>query len=193
MIRPLALLAVPALAACGGAGQGERVEQQAPAHISAAPVAGCGAGAEPIFHCTVADGRELSVCAVAGKGGVLEARYSFGRGTAKLVLPTPSGPPPRFATVPYSGGGEAQIAFDDGDWRHVVFSRMVRTNFAPGEPNYPAIRDGLVVLRGGRFAQMHMCEGGATDLPIQYDAAGRAMTREDELFTEETARADAGG
>ncbi|MXO69117.1 hypothetical protein GRI72_09795 [Altererythrobacter marinus] len=187
MIRLPALLALPALAACGGAGQGERVE---PAPALAAR---CGAQAEPIFHCTVADGRVLSVCVATGDGGVPRVRYSFGRGAAHLVLPTPEGPPPRFATVPYSGGGEAQIAFDDGPWRHVVFSRMVRTNFTAGEPNYPAIRDGLVVLREGRFAQMHVCQGGAADLPIQYEAAGRAMTREDELFTEETARADAGG
>ena len=103
MIRLPALLALPALAACGGAGQGERVE---PAPALAAR---CGAQAEPIFHCTVADGRVLSVCVATGDGGAPRVRYSFRRGAAHLVLPTPEGPPPRFATVPYSGGGEAQV------------------------------------------------------------------------------------
>lgn len=154
--------------------------RNAPALAAARTPASCIAGEETIFTCKVANGKRLSVCATTdGK-----AQYRYGRGPAELVLDGSE-----WADAPYSGGGEGQIAFDNGDTRYVVFSRMVRTHFVDGEPNYPAISDGVVVLKDDQFVAMHLCSDGDM-VSLQYDAADRVMKRGKTLFTEETMRAD---
>lgn len=144
--------------------------------------AACAASEEPLFSCTVSNGKRIAVCASA-KGDV---EYRYGKGDAELVLGKP-----QWATVPYSGGGEAQIAFDNGDTRYIVFSRMVRTNFEPGEPNYPAISDGVIVLRGDEVLSVRACDGPGELKPVDYNVAERLIAeRRRELFTYETSRAD---
>ena len=128
------------------------------------------------------NGKQIAVCA-SGEGTV---EYRYGKGDAELVLGDP-----QWASVPYSGGGEAQIAFDNGDTRYIVFSRVVRTNFEPGEPNYPAISDGVIVQRGEEVLSLQTC-GGEGDLkPLDVNAAERLIPgRRNELFSYETGRAD---
>lgn len=140
----------------------------------------CRGKEQAIFSCKVENGKRIAVCAAPG-GPV---QYRFGADTPEITLDAS-----RWASVPYSGGGEAQIAFANGDTRYIVFSRMVRTNFEPGETNDPAISDGVVVLRGERFLGLQRCNDpnvGAVDV----NALGNLLPRMDELFTYETERAD---
>ena len=154
-----------------------------------APAVACTAAEEPLFLCPVGRGRSVAVCSAPRADGGHDVHYRFGKGTSELTLPRPGGPPPRFGSVPYSGGGEQQIEFRNGDTRYIVFSRMVRTNFAEGEPNDPAIIDGLVVMQGEEVIAMHTCEGEPM-LPVQYFPAEEAMGRVDHLFTEATAEGE---
>jgi hypothetical protein len=150
-----------------------------------APV--CAAGETPIFACTFPDRKRLAVCGTApGK-----AEYRFGGETSELVL---SGG--ERATVPYSGGGESQLAFTNGVTRYIVFSRMVRTGFDE-QGNEPAISDGVVVLREGKFVAIKVCEDPDVK-PVDVNAAETFLAQgkvsdETGLFTEETMRADPPG
>jgi hypothetical protein len=157
--------------------------------IRQATTVACAAGETPIFSCKFADGKRVAVCGIApGK-----AEYRFGgEGKPELVL---NGG--RNAYAMYSGGGESQLAFDDGDdTRYIVFSRMVRTGFGE-EGNMPAISDGVVVERAGKFAAIRICDD--PDLrPVDVDAAQKhlsaaAASGGTGLFTEETMRADPQG
>lgn len=121
----------------------------------------------------------MAVCAAHGR-----AQYRYGGTQPELVLDGGE-----LGIVPYSGGGEAQIAFSNGAYRYVVFSRMVRTGFGPDGHNDPAISDGVLVLKGGQVADLHLC-ADADGLPVQYDAAQRVWQDRGALFTEETTRAD---
>lgn len=141
---------------------------------------GCKAGEDTIFSCKTAANKRIAVCGVPGG----TAEYRYGAGEPELIVAGG-----RFASVPYSGGGEAQIAFDNAGTRYVVFSRMVRTNFEAGEPNNAAINDGVVVLRKAEAPVLVECSD-AEAVPIQYEVAARHMEQENELFTEETTRAD---
>ncbi|MCP5396531.1 MAG: hypothetical protein H6918_07350 [Sphingomonadaceae bacterium] len=145
-----------------------------------AAAAACGSTDKTIFACRVKKGKFLAVCATDdGK-----AEYRYGTDKPELVLTGGS-----WANAAYSGGGEQQIRFTNGDTSYVVFSRMIRTNFEPGETNDPAISDGVVVLRGEKFQALQLCED-ASATPVNYDAAERSIPPAAGLFTEETERAD---
>ncbi len=145
------------------------------------PVA-CQANEEALFSCTATNGKLIAVCG-SGRGNV---EYRYGKGDSELALSAAE-----WASVAYSGGGEAQIAFDNGDTRYIVFSRIVRTNFKAGEPNYPAITDGVIVQRGEKVLNLQVC-GGEGDLkPVDYNVAERLIAeRRNELFSYETILAD---
>lgn len=145
--------------------------------------AGCSDAETTIFACTVKGGKTVSVCSTGGKS----ATYRFGGNEPEIELQGGS-----WARVGYSGGGELQIAFDNDDTRYVVFSRTVRTNFEPGEPNEPAMSDGVIVLRGGKYAGMQLCSAtvGNADDGEASEAALQQLPRADDLFTDETSRAD---
>ncbi|KEO91953.1 hypothetical protein EH31_04580 [Erythrobacter longus] len=135
----------------------------------------CADTEETIFSCTVEGGKQLAVCA-----GQIGAQYRFGRGKSELTLSNG-----RWASVPYSGGGEAQIAFQNGETRYIVFSRVARTNFAPGEPNNPAITDGVIVERAGKKIAELKCGWEGELMPVQVFAAERHLEKADTLFTDE--------
>ncbi|QYJ06619.1 hypothetical protein [Qipengyuania flava] len=140
----------------------------------------CSQAEEAIFSCKTASGKSIAVCGTPdGK-----AEYRFGGDTAELTLRGGE-----WASVPYSGGGEAQIAFANGPVRYVVFSRMIRTNFAAGEPNNPVFSDGVIVLEGEEVVALQTCDDPDT-LAIQYFAAEERFPTADDLFTFETGRAD---
>lgn len=141
----------------------------------------CGEGGETLFACRVASGKRITVCANPDGG----AQYRFGKDQPELTLEGGS-----FAQAAYSGGGEAQIAFTGKGTRYVVFSRVVRTNFAADETNNPAMSDGVVVLDGERVIGMQLCSGADTQ-PVDSTLAEARLSRADELFTYETERADA--
>ena len=183
------------LASCGSAGAGndgepeeQRAEQAPPPAGPLSPVPAtttsgspgrtveCASGEAEVFSCKVAGGKRIAICGT-GRG---EAEYRFGDGEPELVL---SGG--RWASVPYSGGGEAQVAFASGDTRYVVFSRIVRTNFAAGEPNDPAISDGVIVLEDKEVIGIQLCDDPDV-AAIDYDLAEVHFPRADDLFSWET-------
>ncbi|MBO6767785.1 MAG: hypothetical protein JJ901_05710 [Erythrobacter sp.] len=186
-MKPLLALAL-LLGGCageGGSGMVPALSSQEETADTAAPTVqprtvACAAAEETIFTCKVANGRRISVCADENE----RTFYRFGGD--RLELEIEGG---EWAQVAYSGGGEAQIAFANAGTRYIVFSRMVRTNFAPGEPNDPAISDGVIVLDGAEVAGLRLCRDPDT-VPVQYDLAERHFTRVEELFTYEAERAD---
>ena len=138
----------------------------------------CAASETTIFSCKMENGKTLSVCASDNV-----AEYRYGRDVAELTLTGG-----QWASVPYSGGGEAQLAFDNADTRYVVYSRVVRTNFKEGEPNNPAITDGVIIIRGGQTIGEQSCGSGEL-MPIQVFEAEKFLRKADDLFTLETDRA----
>ena len=148
----------------------------------------CAKSEAVIFSCAVKNGKTISVCEKVVGDGQKFAQYRYGERdkAAELVWPlSHKDGSLKFATVPYSGGGEGQIAFTRGQYQYVAFSRMVRTNFEADEPNNPAIVDGVIVLRGGKISQIQKCDD-IDPMPVQYGLAEKLMGREDELFTYET-------
>ena len=146
--------------------------------------AACAADEVPIFTCTFRNGKRVAVCGA----GEWSGQYRYGGDTPEIAI---NGG--QYASVMYAGGGEAQIAFDNGDTRYIVFSRMVRTGYDEDGNNVPAISDGIVIERGGRFLDIRLCEGPDGPLPVQYDAANAIWEDQGELFTDETIRADPPG
>lgn len=200
MRRPLSLAAFALLAGCQGQGAKNADVPEAAAAPSATAsadpailardaeqkriwAAACAADETPIFTCTFRDGKRVAVCGA----GEWNGRYRFGGSTLEIEI---NGG--QYANTMYSGGGEAQIAFDNVDTRYIIFSRMVRTGFDEDGNNVPAISDGIVIERGGKFLDIKLCEG-PDPLPVQYDAANAVWEDEGELFTEETNRADPPG
>lgn len=146
----------------------------------------CSAGEAPLFSCTVTSGKIASVCETKSPAGKSFAQYRYGAAGAapELAFPlSPEGAQLRWASVAYSGGGEAQIGFERGATTYVVFSRMVRTNFAADEPNNPEITDGVMVLQGGKSIATHRCNDDP--LPIDYDRAEQLLEKSADLFTYE--------
>ena len=124
------------------------------------PVA-CGSDQQELFACAAGDKR-IAVCGVTNAQGQKTAQYRFGSaGEAEIVLDGG-----RFSSVPYSGGGEAQIAFANGGTRYIVYSRTVRTNFEPGEPNNPEFTDGVMVVRDGDMVADRQCTGAVESVDV---------------------------
>ena len=135
----------PAKLESAAQGEGSARQDAARAQVS------CGQDEQTVFTCPVQGGKTISVC---GKDG--EVEYRFGAGVPELAIKGG-----RFASVPYSGGGEAQIAFANGDTQYIVFSRIVRTNFTAGEPNNPEFTDGVAIVRGGEVIGEKLCKAGS--------------------------------
>lgn len=203
MIVPRAaigFLAVAALAGCGeapadtaadtaGAAQRADAAQNAafdePVTVQSgtADVGGalCGAGEEAVFSCKLANGKHVSVCGAQG-AKLAQYRYGISGKTPELIWPARAADGKlQWASTPYSGGGEAQISFARGDTRYVVYSRVIRTNFAAGEPNNPAIEDGVLVLKGSKQLADLKCDD-ADGKPVDYDLAEKYAEKADDLF-----------
>lgn len=133
----------------------------------------CAAQEEVLFSCQLENRKIASICGVKNKAGTTVAQYRYGQSgeTAELSWPeADSADRLKFASVPYSGGGEAQLQFLRGDTQYVVYSRVIRTNFAAGEPNDPSMEDGIFVRKGDRTIARHSCAG--PDIrPIDYEKA----------------------
>ncbi len=198
MRRALGLAAFALLAGCQGQGPEQTAAPEATASPSASTsidpailefdaeqkrvaAAACAADETPIFTCNFKDGKRVAVCGATEWNG----RYRYGGSTPEIEI---NGG--QYASVMYSGGGEAQITFDNGDTRYTVFSRMVRTGFDADGNNVPAISDGIVIERAGKLLAIKLCDGRDPPLPVQVDAANAIWEDERELFTDETIRAD---
>lgn len=130
------------------------------ARPDAQPVA-CASNEQALFSCT-AGNKRIAVCGVTNAQGQKTAQYRFGSSDrAEIVLDGG-----RFSSVPYSGGGEAQIAFANGGTRYIVYGRTVRTNFEAGEPNNPEFTDGVMVVRDGKQVADRQCTGDVESVDV---------------------------
>lgn len=139
-----------------------------------------------IFSCSIRDGRTIAVCVSRDNQGREFAQYRFGQSDQPPELAWPTSFEERgmqWASVPYSGGGEAQLSFARGDIRYVIYSRVVRTNFTAGEPNDPSFEDGAYVYRGARRISALPCAAEA-DRSVSVAMAERFAEQQDELFTD---------
>ncbi len=143
----------------------------------------CAGGEQTVFSCKLSSGRRASVCVTGGDSGF--AQYRFGKDGAvpELTWPaTAASGTLEWASVPYSGGGEAQISFARGDTRYIIYSRIIRTNFAVGEPNNPAIEDGVLVQGAGDKTTDLRCDDPDV-APVNVNLAEKHAARSEGLFT----------
>ena len=72
----------------------------------------------------------------------------------------------------YSGGGETQIAFTNGDYTYVVFDRTRRMSVGRG--NDTSFSNGLLIRRSGRTVSAARCR---TDSPMSPGSVERALPK----------------
>ena len=146
----------------------------------------CAPNEAVLAACQLREGRMLSVCGARDETGAEFAQYRFGWANRdpELVWPESSaGGRLSFASVPYSGGGEAQLSFARGATRYAVYSRVYRTNFTPGETNDPAFEDGVAVLHNGKQVADFPCDQSAIK-PVDVALARKLATEADDAFVE---------
>ena len=142
----------------------------------AAPSSGtglCAPDEDVLFSCQLENRKMASVCGANNKTGSVVAQYRYGKSGQVPELTWPdadSGERLKFASVPYSGGGEAQLHFRRGDTQYIIYSRVIRTNFTAGEPNDPDLADGIFVRKGDRIIARHACADPDVS-PIDYEKA----------------------
>jgi len=130
---------------------------------------------EIIFSCRLENGKTASVCGTNMGTGAGAAQYRYGQAAQRPELTWPdadSADGLSFASVPYSGGGEAQLQFRRGDHQYIVYSRVIRTSFKAGEPNDPAMQDGVIVRRVDKIVARHACADPGVR-SIDYEKARR--------------------
>lgn len=130
----------------------------------------CRPGETVLFSCG-SGARTMSVCGAADPAQGAQYRASRGA-TRELAYPadgTPGSGTMRSATAPYSGGGEAQIQFDNGGFTYVAYSRMVRTRF-DGKGNDPAFSAGVAVIKGDKTVAERICTA-PTDADLNVEAS----------------------
>ncbi|WP_431470425.1 hypothetical protein [Sphingosinithalassobacter sp. LHW66-3] len=144
-------------AACPAREQAAAVEEQPVTPGPAAASALCKPVEQVIFECGLGE-RTVAICA-GGSGETRYVQYRYGTADA-LELQHPAQPfgsgTLAWSSTPYSGGGEAQISFDNGAYTYVVYSRTVRTGFGEGG-NAPEFSAGLFVQRDGRTISRKSC------------------------------------
>jgi hypothetical protein len=148
-------------------------EGQASKAVPSSDTGLCAPDEDVLFSCQLENRKIASVCGAIIKTGSIVAQYRYGKAGQVPELAWPeadSADRLKFASVPYSGGGEAQLHFRRGDTQYIVYSRVIRTNFTAGEPNDPALEDGIFVRKGDRIIARHVCDGPEVS-PINYEKA----------------------
>ena len=146
----------------------------------------CAPDEDVLFSCQLENRKMASVCGVTNKAGSAVAQYRYGKSGQVPELTWPeadSGERLEFASVPYSGGGEAQLHFRRGDTQYIVYSRVIRTNFTAGEPNDPDLADGIFVRKGDRIVARHACDDPEVR-PIDYEKANLYAETSDDGIVE---------
>jgi hypothetical protein len=121
-----------------------------------------------VFGCD-SGGKMISVCGSPGFTGTTGyLQYRFGT-PSKIELAYPETPAAAkgrfwFSHTDYSGGDEAHLRFVSNGVVYAVFDRMIRTNFIPGQPNNPAMSEGVAVRLPGKKATARLCRKSAGDL-----------------------------
>jgi hypothetical protein len=122
----------------------------------------CKAGEPVLFEC----GAGAKMIAVCGE----TPEYRFGT-PAKLDLAVSDGM--THAETAYSGGGEQELIVSNGEYRYIIYSSMIRTNFGPGG-NEPAFEAGVTVQRGEKTLATRKCTV-PTDAAIDLDLAQKLL------------------
>ncbi|MCP9222704.1 hypothetical protein MKP08_08100 [Erythrobacter sp. LQ02-29] len=120
----------------------------------------CAQDEQELFACT-AGSKRIAVCGVTDAQGRKTAQYRFGS-SDKVELVLDGG---RFANTAYSGGGESQIQFANGDVRYIVYSRTIRTGFDE-DGNKPEFTDGVWVVRGDENLADRQCTGEVVSVDV---------------------------
>ncbi|MXP25039.1 hypothetical protein GRI39_03120 [Altererythrobacter indicus] len=144
----------------------------------------CAQGEEALFTCSLKNGRAVAVCKTGEGAGQGLVQYRYGKPDAEPELSWPQKSDDgklTFASVPYSGGGEAQLSFARGAARYIVYSRVVRTNFKAGEPNDPAITDGVMVVENGKVKANYSCDGQVSK-PVDVNLTTKYLGNDNEAF-----------
>ena len=161
--------------------QGQVAEEPAKQPVVAID-AQCGSEEQTIFSCKFSSGKRASVCVTEGDAGFAQYRFGSDGAAPELAWPaTPDAGKLAWASVAYSGGGEAQISFARRNTRYIIYSRIIRTNFAAGEPNNPAIEDGVLVQAADGQTSDLRCDD-ANVAPVNVDLAAKYAARADDLF-----------
>lgn len=129
----------------------------------------CRTGEQALFQCQ-AGAKTIALCA-GGVGGERYVQYRFGTpGNVELAYPARGMAGLARANIPFSGGGETQVNFSNGDFQYSVFSRMIRTGFDE-RGNRPQFSAGVSIFRGGQQLTDHGCTApvDANFDPATYD------------------------
>ena len=159
-VRPA--IAVTFLGLVGGCATSPADEPAAQARGQRTAAAGlCSAGETPLFQCRIG-AEQVAVCGGRSASGQSYAQYrSEQPGAVTMSYPAGreggAGNMVR-ASIPYSGGGEAQFHFTNQGDHTIVYSRVVRTGF--GTTNNPQFSAGVAVRRGGRLVSDRACSDG---------------------------------
>ncbi|MFZ1743352.1 MAG: hypothetical protein WAT93_10880 [Pontixanthobacter sp.] len=139
----------------------------------------CDQSEQTLFSCKIKGGKQLAVCGTNNNGGEPFAQYRFGKDRPELTINYSE-----FNNTAYSGGGESQIAFTNGETRYIVFSRVVRTNFKAGEPHNPEFQDGVMVVQPGKKVVTLRCDGEAEN-PVDLSNLGELGEAGGDIFYSE--------
>lgn len=140
----------------------------------------CQPDEQVIFGCEIKH-KLLSVCTsadVSKTSGYVQ--YRFGKpGKVELNYPAAKvAPQGKFflSSAVFNGGGANIIRFNNSGYEYLVFDRMRRTNFTPGEPNDPEFHAGIVTRRHGKITSTRLCDNN--DASIRTIAFGILETEE---------------
>ena len=140
----------------------------------------CAPGEKVLFSCSLENGKMVSVCAAAQIGGARFAQYRYGVQGEESELVYPKSRQDgaiRFVSVPYSGGGEAQLMFERGDTTYVVYSNVIRTGFDEGG-NKPEFNNGIFAMRGDKTIAAHQCRPAGL-MSIDYEKAEKYAQKDE--------------
>lgn len=128
----------------------------------------CQSDEKLIFGCEIGN-KLVSLCAsdhMTKTTGY--AQYRFGLpGKVELIYPASKIPPGGnffLSSTSYSGGGATIIRFNNAGSEYLIFDSMVRTNFAPDEPNDPAFQAGIVTRQDGEITSSRLCVDSAASI-----------------------------
>lgn len=122
----------------------------------------CRAGERVVFSCSIGK-KMVSLCRPAA--AVQALVYRFGApARVELAYPEPgSVAPPAFTqdTSPQYGGGVTTVAFERGEYRYAIYSKVGRSeDTGSGADRYPEFEDGIVISRKGVTIRKAACDDG---------------------------------
>ncbi|RHW20849.1 hypothetical protein [Pseudomonas jilinensis] len=122
----------------------------------------CKADEQLIFGCDIGE-KTVSLCAskeLTRESGYVQ--YRFGQpDNIEFVYPSEkTSPAGKFflGLAAFSGGGASIVRFDNSGYEYMLFDSMIRTNFTPGEPNYPKFQAGVVTRHRGKITSTRLCD-----------------------------------